>query len=168
MNRTLETIQLTRRPDTHPTNLDPGRCNHRNTGAAACGTQRSADNAAPPAADGTTVIEMTMTDMAFTPTAVAVKAGEPATLRFHNDGQAIHEAVIGDAAFQQEHADEMAAMGTSGTTHHGTSDEPAPLVVQPEQTDELAYTARAAGGLLIGCHQPGQWQAGMKASMDAT
>lgn len=135
---------------------------------AACGTERSADNAAPPAADGTTVIEVTMTDMAFTPTVVAVEAGETVTLRFRNDGQAIHEAVIGDAAFQQEHADEMAAMGTSGTMHHGTSDEPAPLVVQPGQTGDLTYTAPAAGSLLIGCHQPGHWEAGMKASIDVT
>lgn len=135
---------------------------------AACGAERPADNAASPAADGTTVIEVTMTDMAFTPTAVDVKAGETVTLRFRNDGQAIHEAVIGDAAFQQEHADEMAAMGTSGTMHHDTSDEPAPLVVQPGQTGELTYTAPASGGLLIGCHQPGHWEAGMKATIDVT
>ncbi|MEO6158743.1 MAG: cupredoxin domain-containing protein [Ilumatobacteraceae bacterium] len=135
---------------------------------AACGTQRSTDNAAPPTGDGKTVIEVTMTDMAFTPTTVAVRAGETVTLRFRNDGQAIHEAVIGDAAFQQEHADEMATMGTSGTMNHGNHDESTPLVVQPGQTGELTFTALAADGLLIGCHQPGHWESCMKASIDVT
>jgi uncharacterized cupredoxin-like copper-binding protein len=133
---------------------------------AACGTQPSNDNAAPPTGNAKTVIEVTMTDMAFTPATIAVRAGETVTLRFRNDGQAIHEAVIGDAAFQQEHADEMAAMGTSGAMDHGNHDESAPLVVQPGQTGELTFTAPAAGGILIGCHQPGHWEAGMKASID--
>ena len=143
---------------------------------ASCGTERSAgttadttaDTTAAAPADGATVIEVAMTDMAFTPTVVAVNAGETVRFRFRNDGQAIHEAVIGDAAFQQEHADEMAAMGSSGNMHHGTSDEPAPLVVQPGETGELTYTASSAGSLLIGCHQPGHWEAGMKASIDVT
>ena len=135
---------------------------------AACGTQGSTDNAAPPTGDGKRVVEVSMTDMAFTPSAVAVKAGETVTLRFRNDGQAVHEAVIGDAAFQKEHADEMAAVGTSDTMSHGSHDESAPLVVQPGKTGELTFTAVAAGGLLIGCHQPGHWEAGMKASIDVT
>ncbi len=135
---------------------------------AACGTQGSTDNTAPPSGDGKKVIEVTMTDMAFTPTTIAVKAGETVTLRFRNDGQIVHEAVVGDAALQQEHADEMAAMGTSDTMNHGSSDEAAPLVVKPGQTGELTFTAVAAGGLLIGCHQPGHWEAGMKASIDVT
>jgi uncharacterized cupredoxin-like copper-binding protein len=134
---------------------------------AACGTERSTDTAAAAVDDGTTVIDVTMTDMAFTPTVVDVKAGATVRFRFRNDGQAIHEAVIGDDAFQQEHADEMAAMGPSGDTmHHGSSDEPTPLVVQPGKTGELTYTATAAGSLLIGCHQPGHWEAGMKATID--
>ena len=57
---------------------------------AACGSERSADNTAPPAADGTTVIDVTMTDMAFTPNALAVKAGETVTFRFRSNGQSIH------------------------------------------------------------------------------
>ena len=135
---------------------------------ASCGTERSADEAALAPADGATVIDVAMTDMAFTPTVLAVDAGETVRFRFRNDGQAIHEAVIGDAAFQQEHADEMAAMGSSGNMQHGTSDEPAPLVVQPGETGELTYIASSAGSVLIGCHQPGHWEAGMKASIDVT
>ncbi len=133
---------------------------------AACGTQRSTDNASPATGDGRTVIEVTMTDIAFTPTTIAVRAGETVTLRFRNDGQIVHEAVIGDAALQQEHADEMAAMGTSDTMNHGNPDEATPLVLKPGQTGEMTLTALAVGGLLIGCHQPGHWEAGMKASID--
>jgi uncharacterized cupredoxin-like copper-binding protein len=135
---------------------------------AGCGAARPADDAATASDDASAVIEVTMTDMAFTPTAVDVKAGETVRFRFRNDGMAIHEAVIGDDAFQQEHAEEMSAMGSTGTMHHGSSDEPAPLVVQPGDTGEITYTAAAAGRLLIGCHQPGHWEAGMKASIDVT
>jgi uncharacterized cupredoxin-like copper-binding protein len=135
---------------------------------AGCGAARSTDDASTAPNDDHTVIDVTMTDMAFTPTAVNVKAGDTVLFRFRNDGMAIHEAVIGDDAFQQEHAEEMAAMGSTDTMHHGSSDEPAPLVVQPGDTGEITYTAAAAGSLLIGCHQPGHWEAGMKASIDVT
>ncbi len=134
---------------------------------AACGNERSADTTTTPVDDGTTVVDVTMTDMAFTPTVIAVKAGDTVKFRFRNDGQAVHEAVIGDRAFQQDHAEKMSAMGHSGDAMpHGTDDEASPLVVQPGETGELTYTATATGSLLIGCHQPGHWEAGMKATVD--
>ncbi len=116
--------------------------------------------------DGTPTVEVIMTDMAFTPTMFQMKAGETIRFRFRNDGQAIHEAVIGDATFQDDHATEMAATGsTDGTMQHG-SDEPTLLIVQPGEIGEMMYTATVAGSLLIGCHQPGHWDAGMKATID--
>ena len=75
--------------------------------------------------DGLPVIEVEMTDMAFAPASIDVKADETVRLRFHNSGLTVHEAVIGDLAFQEEHAGEMAG----GSMHHGDSDEPEPLVV---------------------------------------
>jgi len=114
--------------------------------------------------DGLPVIEVEMTDMAFAPASIDVKADETVRLRFHNAGLAVHEAVIGDLAFQQEHAEEMAG----GSMHHGDSDEPEPLVVAVGETGDLVYTAGAAGTLIIGCHQPGHWDAGMRADLTIT
>ena len=116
--------------------------------------------------DGTTTVEVIMTDMAFTPTMVQMKAGETVRFRFRNDGQAIHEAVIGDEAFQEEHAVEMTAMATDGNSMGHDAEEAAPLIVMPGETGEMIYTATVAGSLLIGCHQPGHWDAGMKATLD--
>jgi uncharacterized cupredoxin-like copper-binding protein len=114
--------------------------------------------------DGIPVIEVEMTDMAFAPVSIDVKADETVRLRFRNTGLAVHEAVIGDLAFQEEHAEEMAA----GSMHHGDSDEPEPLVVAVGETGDLVYTASAAGTLIIGCHQPGHWDAGMRADLTIT
>jgi len=114
--------------------------------------------------DGLAVIEVEMTEMAFTPDSIDVKAGETVRLRFHNSGLAVHEAVIGDLALQEEHAEEMA--GTA--MHHEDSDESEPLVVAVGETGDLVYTAGTAGTLIIGCHQPGHWDAGMRADLTIT
>ena len=133
---------------------------------AACGSARVTETAA---TDGTQVIEVTMTDNAFSPTVVDVRAGDTIRFRFRNEGLAVHEAVIGDSTFQQEHAEEMAMMASmGGAMHDGAGDEPAPLVVAPGETAELIYTAADAGSLLIGCHQPGHWESGMKATIAVT
>lgn len=114
--------------------------------------------------DGLPVVEVEMTDMAFAPASVDVKADETVRLRFHNSGLAVHEAVIGDLAFQEEHAVEMAG----GSMHHGDADEPEALVVAVGETGDLVYTAGSAGTLIIGCHQPGHWDAGMRADLTIT
>ena len=114
--------------------------------------------------DGRAVVDVEMIDMAFAPASIDVKAGETIRLRFHNTGLAVHEAVIGDLAFQEEHAEQMAG----GTMHHGDADEPEPLVVAVGETGDLVYTASAAGTLIIGCHQPGHWDAGMRADLTIT
>jgi uncharacterized cupredoxin-like copper-binding protein len=114
--------------------------------------------------DGLPVIEVEMTDMAFAPATIDVKAGETVRLRFHNGGLAVHEAVIGDLALQEEHAEEM----TGSAMQHGDSGEAEPLVVAVGDTGDIVYTAGAAGTLIIGCHQPGHWDAGMRADLSIT
>lgn len=130
---------------------------------AACGADATTSTAAN---DGTTTVEVIMTDMAFTPTVVQMKAGDTIRFHFRNDGQAIHEAVIGDEAFQEEHAAEMASTATDGHSMGHDTEESAPLVVLPGETGEMTFTATASGRLIIGCHQPGHWDAGMKATLD--
>ena len=131
----------------------------------ACGNDGYDNTGTTPANDGTPTVEVIMTDMAFTPTAIQVSAGDTVRFRFRNQGQAIHEAVIGDATFQAEHTAEMATQHTGGSVNH-SAHESGPLVVLPGETGEMSYTATVAGSLLIGCHQPGHWDAGMKVTID--
>lgn len=62
---------------------------------------------------------------------------------------------------------EMSHMGESGESghmegmNHGAGG--AAASVGPDRIMTLEYTFSAAGEVLIGCHQPGHWDAGMKA-----
>ena len=51
------------------------------------------------------VIDVVMTDHRFEPAEVQVDRGEFVIFRFTNSGRVRHEAVIGDAMFQQGHED---------------------------------------------------------------
>ena len=83
--------------------------------------------------DGLAVIEAEMTEMAFAPASIDVTAGETVRLRFHNAGLAVHEAVIGDLAVQEEHAEEM----VGAAVDHEDSDESEPVIVAVGETSDL-------------------------------
>ena len=133
------------------------------------------------------VIDVTMTDNSFAPGQIQVVKGETVTLRFHNNGAAVHEAVIGDDALQAQHHQQMMSGTGDGMNHGslptrasttvtggmdhgnmnsgGTADDDA-TTVQPGQTREMKHTFTDAGTTLIECHQPGHWEAGMKATLN--
>lgn len=119
--------------------------------------------------DGLRVVDIEMIDMAFQPASIAVTSGETVRLRFHNGGQAIHDAAVGDLAFQEEHETEMATGAThaAGDAGDGEAGQTA-LLVAPGDTADMVYTAGQAGALIIGCHQPGHWNAGMRADLNIT
>ena len=72
--------------------------------AAACGDDSSTSTGASSAGR---VVEITMTDMAYSPATISVNKGETITFRFRNNGQSIHEAVIGDDNYQMDHGAAM-------------------------------------------------------------
>lgn len=126
-------------------------------GGACAGSGSTAE----PAPGGVSEIEIVMSDkMTYTPDAFTVQAGQTVRFTFVNEGAIAHDAFIGDAAAQDEHEEEMA----SGMGHEGTSDEPA-VTVEPGQRATLEYTFDEAGELIIGCHQPGHYAAGMQATV---
>lgn len=104
-------------------------------------------------------IEVTMTDLAFTPTSITVADGETVRVRFTNDGALPHDAFVGDAEAQDAHGAEMAE-SAGGHGGHGAGADDA-VTVEPGETGELLVTGTASGELLIGCHQPGHYEAGM-------
>ncbi|HLH29112.1 MAG TPA: cupredoxin domain-containing protein, partial [Acidimicrobiales bacterium] len=102
-------------------------------------------------------VDITMSNYAYTPSAITVHRGETVRFLFHNEGNVTHEALIGDAAAQAAHerlmsrGGDMAGMGL-------------PVVdVAPGRTGSLDYTFSSAGQTLIGCHEPGHYAQGMRA-----
>jgi uncharacterized cupredoxin-like copper-binding protein len=105
-------------------------------------------------------VQVKLTDgLNIEPAALAVPAGRPVTFVVTNVGAVDHEFYLGDEAAQAEHDKEMASMG--GMLH----DEPEGIAVKPGQTKELRYTFDAPGATLAGCHLPGHYAAGMKATI---
>lgn len=126
---------------------------------AACG-EGSEGEAAAENADR--VVEVKMTDNAFNPNSLSAAAGETVTFKFTNDGAVEHEAFIGDAKAQEEHGESMES--GEGMEGHNMEDGDA-LLLEPGDIGELTHTFDEAGEILIGCHQPGHYEAGMKSTI---
>lgn len=113
------------------------------------------------AADADRVIEVTASDdFRFDPATITVAAGETVTFRIVNVGAIPHDFTLGDESTQQAHAEEMEEMAGMAM-----ADEPNAMVIGPGETRELTWHFTEAGSLLIGCHQVGHYEAGMKAEV---
>lgn len=140
---------------------------------AACGGDD--DDPVGGSADEPRTVEVTMDEFTFTPSDLDVAVGETVTFVFSNEGAVRHEAVFGTSAEQETHAAEMAEMGGA---HEATDEGTMPhdeemtdlqeVVVEPGDTVEMTYTFDTAGPLMIGCHEPGHWEAGMKMNINVT
>jgi uncharacterized cupredoxin-like copper-binding protein len=108
------------------------------------------------AADAARTVAVEAFDMAFDPETITVEPGEVVTFEVTNTGEAVHEFFLGDRAMQQEHAEEMAEMG-SDMAH----DEPYSIRLDPGQTKELTWRFADGGEVEFACHEPGHYQAGM-------
>lgn len=113
------------------------------------------------AEDADRTVEVSMKDNAFDPTSLSVKSGETMTFRFTNDGAVAHDAFIGDAEAQQEHGESM----DSGDMEGHNMDDADALLLEPGKSGELTHTFEKSGEILIGCHQPGHYEAGMKSTV---
>jgi uncharacterized cupredoxin-like copper-binding protein len=143
---------------------------------AACGGSKSATATATTApgagqggATGTTanaprVIDVTMANLMFNPSQINVKTGETVRFVFHNQDALTHEAVIGTAAEQDAHEKEMLSMSPDMVMQ----DTPTEITVDAGKTGQLTYTFKTPGQLLIGCHEPGHYAAGMKIQINVT
>ena len=98
-------------------------------------------------------------DMRFAPDPITVKAGEEITFVVENEGVIVHEFFVGTEDEQVDHAAEMAAGGMSHSHDNALS-------LKAGETGSLTMTFAKAGSLLIGCHEPGHYDAGMKATLN--
>lgn len=128
------------------------------TPLAAC----SSDNNSGQATKRDRTVTVTMTDNAYTPKNISAKAGESVTFKFVNDGQMTHEAYIGSEKDQEDHASEM--MGGDGGHSMNMSGDGV-VTVKPGGDATLTKEFTEAGTMVIGCHQPGHWESGMKATV---
>jgi uncharacterized cupredoxin-like copper-binding protein len=99
-------------------------------------------------------------DLRFTPDTVTVTEGEAITFRIVNSGEIPHDFTLGDEATQDDHEEEMAEM--EGMM---MDDEPNAVAVAAGETKELTWRFTEAGPVLVGCHQPGHYAAGMTATI---
>jgi uncharacterized cupredoxin-like copper-binding protein len=105
-------------------------------------------------------LTITMTDNAFEPATIDVAKGETISFTFVNKGKVDHEAFIGDSAAQQAH--EMNMTSANGMDHGSD----AVMTMKPGTSGIMSHTFDAAGTVLIGCHEPGHYQAGMKLTVN--
>lgn len=111
------------------------------------------------------VVEVSMTDLAFTPSVVDVVAGE--TIRFvvHNDGAIVHEFRLSNAHRIEEHLASGHDDHGEGGGHHGDTD----VVLQLEAGDAGEVTVTFPEDVTffteIACLIPGHYEAGMKGTV---
>lgn len=130
---------------------------------AACGGGGDSGDASAGDEAADRVIEVAMTDNSFDPTSVSVSAGETVTFKFTNHGSVAHDAFIGDAQDQEEHGESMMEAGDEMEGHN--MDDGDALLLEPGDSGELTHRFEEAGEILIGCHQPGHYEAGMKSTV---
>jgi uncharacterized cupredoxin-like copper-binding protein len=90
----------------------------------------------------------------FEPERIEVTAGETIRFEVSNVGAIVHEFYVGDDAAQVEREREMQS---GGMTHH----DPNGVGVGPGETKAFEMTFAKGEDLLIGCHEPGHYTAGM-------
>ena len=129
------------------------------------GQENSGGVGGPAAADeAARTVEVTALDtMTFEPSKINVSTGETLTFVVTNSGQAVHEFTLGDAAMQQQHADEMAQIA-DGMAHN----DPNSIRLQPGETKQLTWRFGDTGTLEYACHEPGHYQAGMRGPIAIT
>lgn len=146
--------------------------------SAAASTGCGGSAGSPNLGQGTKLVLVTMTDHRFSPDAFTFSVGDSVTFRFVNAGTVRHEAVIGDAEYQAQHARAMAAYVTATTAgpgrsrrgptarrHPGMTD-PNAVLVEVGMTGEIGYSFARPGTIFIECHEPGHLEAGMQATIE--
>ena len=98
--------------------------------------------------------------MRYDKSQLKVRAGETVRFIVTNAGKIRHEFVIGDAAEQREHEQEM--QGMPGMT---MPDEANGISLAPGQTKSIVWRFAGPGTVELACHEPGHFEAGMRSDI---
>lgn len=93
--------------------------------------------------------------MRFSPESITVKRGETVRFVVHNDGQVLHEMVIGTPDALKEHAELMKKFPTMEHADANMAH------VKPGRSGEIVWQFTQAGHFEYACLQPGHFEAGM-------
>lgn len=108
----------------------------------------------------TKTIEIVMSDeMRFTPTTVNVKKGDVILFKHSNQGELMHEFVLGTSDSLDEHAEMMKKF--PGMEHS----EPYMAHVAPGEDGSVVWKFSKEGEYAFGCLVPGHYDAGMKGTV---
>ncbi|WP_344802603.1 cupredoxin family protein [Allohahella marinimesophila] len=108
----------------------------------------------PGTADQTITISMS-DDMRFSPEKLSVREGETVTFKIRNEGEMMHEFVLGTEETLAEHAALMVKF--PGMEHS----EPYMVHVPPGETGEVNWTFNKSGHFDFACLIAGHYQSGM-------
>ena len=111
-------------------------------------------------------IVVTMTDtLRFDPGTIAVHEGETIRFLLENPTVAPHDFTLGDMDAQMHHHEEMSAGMGHEHGGEGANGMPGAVSLQPGESAEVIATFDEPGEVLIGCHIPGHWEAGMQGAL---
>ena len=124
--------------------------------------------AAAPAADpdAPLVVQVELGEFYFAPQRITAPAGRLIRFEVTNPGVVPHEFLIGDRHAQDDAEKEMAKGGAWGKSH--SHDGTVSILLGAGESGVLEATFDEPGELLIGCHVPGHWAAGMKGTFTVT
>lgn len=100
------------------------------------------------------IVVLASDELKFDPDTIDVKAGDVVTFVVRNEGEADHEFILGDEAYQEAHEKDMEAGDEMGDTGNA-------VTVAGGETKELTWKFTETGSVLFGCHEPGHYDAGM-------
>lgn len=119
----------------------------------------AAQRSIPPGTDR--IVEMSISGMKFIPDRIEVRQGQMIAFVVDNPTDIAHELFIGDEADQMaHHAAHMAVPSADQAVvpHYGYG-----FYLEPHATKVVTYKFDSARKILLGCHLPGHWEAGMVA-----
>ena len=107
------------------------------------------------------VVEMLA--ISFQPKSVRVSAHETVVFHFVNNDVAPHDAFFGNADRQLDRERAVdALLSAGGDLASLQAPKVGYVLVKAKSTRDVPHTFGQPGRLLIGCHQPGHWDSGMK------
>mgnify|MGYP001812757485 CR=1 FL=1 len=111
-------------------------------------------------------IVVTMTDaLRFDPGTIAVHEGETIRFLLENPTVAPHDFTLGDMDAQMHHHEEMSAGMGHEHGGEGAAGMPGAVSLDAGESAEVIATFDEPGEVLIGCHVPGHWEAGMRGAL---
>lgn len=112
------------------------------------------------------IVQVEMGEFFFSPTRITAPAGRPVRFEVSNPGAVPHEFLVGDRHAQNDAEAEMAKGGAAATSHSHA--DAASLYLDAGESGVLEATFDSPAELLVGCHVPGHWAAGMKGTLTVT